>query len=138
MRQIKFRGLKVDSNELVYGSLVNNLWTYSENHKWHKLPVCEIITDSEECSDYEEMQANEQNVTVDPNTVGQFTGQKDVNGKEIYENDIVMHGESIRIVEYRWSNFSLIRPSGTDTILLSFSPKCYVIGNIHQNPELLS
>ncbi len=70
----------------------------------------------------------------------EFTGLKDKNEKEIYEGDIFMNGQSIRIIEIRGGNTHAIKPDKTESILLSFivnNPKNTVIGNIHENPELL-
>ena len=76
---------------------------------------------------------------VRPETVGQFI-RNDQYGKEIYEGDLFMNGESIRIIEMNRGNTQAITPKRTESILLSFiiksNPKNKVIGNIHQNPEL--
>ena len=82
-------------------------------------------------------------------TVGQFTGLHDKNGKEIYEGDIVQFNEkfftdeNIFCVDYECSHrggFSLCTKDGYysmfgDAWLEPFY--CEVIGNIHDNPELL-
>lgn len=78
-----------------------------------------------------------------PDTVGQFTGLTDKNGKEIYEGDIVQCGDFVYQVVYegkRYASFVLIR-SG-DLFMHYFgeameASECTVIGNSCDNPELL-
>ena len=71
----------------------------------------------------------------------QFTGRYDVNGKEIYEGDIIKHRYFSKkgIAEVRWSNeegyYLAIEPDGSRTMLNANSE---IIGNIHENPELIS
>ena len=87
-----------------------------------------------------------------PETVGQFTGLTDKNGKKIFEGDVVIYDNSPYNVycdpqkgEIVWRNGSLCfkyRPysSVMYRALCSddfFAAKCEVIGNIHDNPELL-
>ena len=70
----------------------------------------------------------------------QFTGLYDVNGKEIYEGDIIKHRYFSKkgIADVRWSNeqgyYLAIEPDGSRTML---NPNSEIIGNIYENPELI-
>lgn len=89
---------------------------------------------------------------VEADTVGQFTGLKDHKGREIYEGDIVKvvddGEESFHVVEYMsnedYPAFDLVPGLNVDSNGLAYCEhytdydvKMYVIGNIHDNPELL-
>lgn len=144
MREIKFRGKRIDNGEWAYSSLINNLFFKSTN----KSPVHYIVdpTQYEEYDSFEDVEHLA--IEVDPETVGQYTGLKDKDGKEIYEGDIILLADKlIRFIEYDRGTFVLVRKEDTRSydLYTRFSPiweyitdyNFKVIGNIYENPELL-
>ena len=138
MREIKFRG-KSDKYGWVYGNL-----SYREEDGNSAV----FIEDQGYCGDL---------TPVDRNTIGQYTGLKDANGKEIYEGDLVKSSFSNRVfgmIAWNTNGYFYImdsffinedyeepdrRPLG-EMLKLSIENKpCNftVIGNIHDNPELI-
>lgn len=131
-RTIKFRGKRLDNGEWVYGDLEYNrakniarIHTYDEDGEY-------LIQHS-----------------VDPATVGQFTGLLNKNGKEIYEGDILMLGSSdAGICEVKWNESQLAfcirfyyeRNLGTRPLgaWARDGKNIAILGNIHDNPELLN
>ena len=125
MREILFRGKRVDNGEWVYGSLVN-------------AGVCMIIPQNAEHWGGAEFNIG---YIVDPETVGQYTGLADKNGKKIFEGDIAEFDNSQFVVEYFESRmgfgFAGLKGRG---VVSGFTMMDWehlkIIGNIHDNPEL--
>jgi uncharacterized phage protein (TIGR01671 family) len=126
MREILFRGKREYNGEWVRGSLI--LWNGGDAE------IC--ITSSEE---HEE----QSKALVYPETVGQFTGLTDKNGKKIFEGDIVQAeriGNSDNWTGYVvfWNGcFALKGLKDGNVPAIDLFKNYKVIGNIHDNPELL-
>lgn len=132
-REILFRGLSIESNEWVYGFLVANINPHKEETEYIEHMI------------YEGLRNIKRPVYIDPKTVGQYTGLTDKNGVKIFEGDIVSYiGEYTYIIKgnpfiglYGVDDRSSDnKPDIID--MYERSSRFEVIGNIHQNPELLN
>ncbi len=72
--------------------------------------------------------------------IQQFTGLKDKNGKEIYEGDIVVTKDGIFEVFYHpsWASWELKNTGNSLGYYFRPENTLQVIGNIFENPELLT
>lgn len=119
MREILFRGKRKENGKWVYGNYA--------------------VTDNNEKQQHFIFQNKAFEFEVDPETVGQYTGLTDKNGKKIFENDIVKIKGKTRCIFYGISGFRYTNYGEyADTLEKVFTVvDCEVIGNIHDNPELL-
>lgn len=135
MREILFRGKRLDNGEWVDGFYVC-LHDHKGNES-HRIYTGYAETD---CGDY-----YPEWFEVDPSTVGQFTGLLDKNGKRIFEGDVVQSdGYGPRsVVKFCLEDVAscgCCYPSFVGSGFKAagcYLDSCKVIGNIHDNPELL-
>lgn len=136
MREILFRGKRLCNGKMMFGSL----FCCNDGDFF-------IVTDGFHRNHYK----------VDPDTVGQFTGLTDKNGKKIFEGDILtiarkMDGMGTYYlptlvspvnVEVKWDFCGWMWETlCVDKRYIQFPEawcyfECEIIGNIHDNPELL-
>lgn len=134
MREIKFRGKRLDNGEWLYGNLVELRNPFNPNDA----PACFIMPKEVNIAAPDSIAEQE---VVDPDTIGQFTGLLDKHGKEIYEGDLVdfdnyLQGRSH--IEFSSGCFRVESRNYTTTLTYHVSLHTHIIGNIHDNPELLS
>lgn len=131
LRKIVFRGKSERNGVWLYGDLEYNIQKdIARIHTYNKAGMyeCQYIVDNE--------------------TVGQFSGLYDKNGKEIYEGDILRWGVDNRlyVVTFEKGMFFASAKECNDEILGGFPlhlltisevGECVIVGNIYDNRELL-
>lgn len=152
MREILFRGKSVNDGNWVQGSLVVTTIEPADDtpiKHYHIEDMTIGVFPNEFQSGLSE--------TIDPKTVGQYTGLTDKNGKKIFEGDILKIAQKTDSlgtyysppltyplnVFVKWDMCSWMWETiCEDKYYISFPDawchfECEVIGNIHDNPELL-
>ena len=144
MREIKFRGKRIDDGKWVHGDLLHICGgciiyhgSQTESQLIEDMPKLAIELDMNEVS------------PVYSDTVGMFTGLLDKNGKEIYEGDILGTNENViglvkgGVRGYCYDVVYVNHPAGETcwplygTVKHDYPELIKVVGNIFDNPELL-
>ena len=113
MREIKFRAVRLDTGEWIYGDL----------HLHSPFPHIHSTRGDK--------------AKIDTDTIGQFTCLHDKNGKEIYEGDILQENDSNRIVTVVYEAPQFCYADNDFGYKFLNLPENYVIiGNIHDNSKL--
>ena len=121
MREILFRGKRTDNGKWVYGLLCRVGDTYANIRRMDTEVLYSVLT----------------------NTIGQYTGMTDKNGKKIFEGDICrMKADRLKgygAIIFMGSAFVLCDKTHKKTRYYPLYPdgQFTVVGNIHDNPELL-
>lgn len=173
-REIKFRGKCLKTNKMVYGvphivtgnaTLEGSIGSDDLEKRSVSLDLAWILTPRMPQDIGWDIRDSYRAVEVDLKTVGQCTGLKDKNGKEIYEGDIVVKGSGYTTgvavwYDYAWYLAPLYEKSIEDQYAgktpyevflegghcvemdsihrgLTRDEEREVIGNIYENPELL-
>ena len=129
MREIIFRGKRLQGGNWVEGyffkSDINKIERESGKATLIFTPDCDTFIMVPECHN---------SFMVVSDTVGQYTGMKDKNGKRVFEGDILsLRTGRPHVVRFEDGAFVLENTA----IPVSFANKFEVVGNIHDNPEML-
>ena len=136
MKEKLFRG-KTKFNEWIYWNEYGAMVDESGSPKAYNIDMIRIIY------------VDTARRFIIPETVGQYTGLTDKNGKKIFEGDIVkIDYKYIRYIEYSGECSAFVKFRYIDKLTSEFSGylgKGYdnykqtieIVGNIHDNPELL-
>ena len=126
-REIIFRGKRVGNGEWVYGNLLLN--TIDHEDKAYIIP-------------YFKSSNNFDYIEIIPESVGQYTGLRDKNNKEIYEGDIIhilysRDTSGTDIIE--WNEVVQFECYGEKSgFEITFLDRCEVVGNIYANTVICS
>lgn len=160
MREILFRAKRIDNGEWregYYFTMSETTYAFAEDYERHPVPTHHYIV-SERMTDWS-LPSRPYFEKVDPETVCQYTGLKDKNGRKIFEGDVVkgvaysidfigyivwideIAGFGVRYFNKRreptaWENSSILKAIQRWKQPNEFQAE--VIGNIFDNPELVN
>ena len=151
-REIKFRGKDLDTLEWRYGYYVCLQDTFRKPIDKRERVTYRIYSGiADSCASEDGYDFFEDWHDIKPETIGQSTGMFDKSGKEIFEGDFLEIGLLMGLITWHPNGYWCIHTAMKDNVqyhdynnlgeMLDYAMlKCYdskVIGNIHDNPELL-
>jgi len=130
----KFRAFVPKEGDFYYVEKGNDCWLQFEGDNitlWEEY--------EEWCSGSGEWVSSPSIREIDDFILMQYTGLKDKNGKDIYEADVISYFIHTYRVGFHNGTFGLfsLNHHGFTPFFDSVELQCEVIGNIHENPELL-
>lgn len=138
-RKIKFRGKSKKTRKWLYGYLGESKFSILDYVYTDKVIFDNVLSFNTDNSAYVV-----KDLSVEEDTICQFTGLYDKNGTDIYEGDIVLqqgyHGnKQPMVVKFECGAFIVGYHEGSSTKRrpMLLNSQCEVIGNIFDNPELL-
>ena len=144
MRKILFRGKRTDNGEWVCGYYVLRKRPYFKDKGAN---FEHIICDNLVIDDFNDKQFVDTIpiiYSVDPETVGQYTGLTDMNGNKIFEGDIVIsnyidYEDERGVVQWDSDIAKFIITFSTFTIDFDnvYGRELEIVGNIYDNPEMM-
>lgn len=145
MREILFRGKRADNGEWIRGDLITTPFTRRETQQ-NIIYILDITKADYDC--FEDLIEDNGIFEVDPETVCQYTGLTDKNGRKIFEGDIVQDYPFKAVVKFGEFGSQVLRNIGFNLDWLEglyyrqdlpyWIDKIEVIGSIFDNTELLS
>lgn len=131
-REIKFRGKSKKTRKWLYGYLGECKFSILDYTYTDKVIFDNVLSFNTDNSSYVV-----KDLSVEEDTIGQFTGLYDKNGTDIYEGDIVRNESCKGVVSYRNGAFVLDLGNSCGCVYLLYLDSLLVVGNIYDNPELL-
>ena len=134
MRKHQYRGQRVDTKEWVYGYYVKKwIQTLKKDGRYEHYIVNQMVDENEHIWN--------ETFQVIPETVGEFTGRKDINGIGAYEGDICETIERDVAMEIRWDEELSAFKFYDNVHKLWFDLDCLevveITDSIHDNQELI-
>ncbi|EGI5108290.1 hypothetical protein KR827_001149 [Listeria monocytogenes] len=128
MREIEFRGKRIDNREWIYG----NLMQFEDSATFifaYERKGASTLT-------YAHFIINNMHA-IDEKTIGQYAGLKDKNGKKIFERDLCWdeHNERYGVVKFEEGKFLYVWENIAED-LWEVADSIEIYGNIHENPKL--